>query len=184
MTVVGGGAGENIVVGMTTALGEACIRIGPPGRKLIVVNKPADSTQPLCSRMHDRPCVLPAQCDLQCVCVRVCMCLPVGQVSSGFTLVWVAAAAVAALADASTQPPTGPTVNTSLGVVVGIATALNTVEFLGLPYAKAPRWSPPVDLRATPLPTQPFLAQAFGPCCPQVSGWPRALPPRPVPFGS
>jgi hypothetical protein len=123
-----------------------------------------------------------------CVRVRVCMCLPVGQVSSGSTLVWVAAAALAMAvgpgADPSTQPPTGPTVNTSLGVVVGIATPLNTVEFLGLPYATAPRWAPPVDLRATPLPTQPFLAQAFGPCCPQVSGWPRALPPRPVPFGS
>lgn len=78
-------------------------------------------------------------------------------------------------ADPSTQPPTGPTVNTSLGVVVGIATALNTVEFLGLPYAKAPRWAPPVDLRATPLPTQPFLAQAFGPCCPQPSS-PTSIP--------
>lgn len=62
-----------------------------------------------------------------------------------------------------------PVVQTSLGAVRGVSTQSLTSEFLGIPYAKAPRFAPPLSLQSTPFPGGVFNATAFGPCCPQLS---------------
>jgi para-nitrobenzyl esterase len=61
-------------------------------------------------------------------------------------------------------------VTTSLGDIQGLQEDNGTWGFLGIPFAEPPtgdrRWKPPVPL--TSLESQPFVADAFGPKCPQL----------------
>lgn len=70
-----------------------------------------------------------------------------------FAAVWVARAA-----DPSVTLPGGD-------MVIGRNTGVSR-EFLGIPFATAGRFEPPVV--QSRLPANPFKAQQFGPCCPQA----------------
>ena len=56
-----------------------------------------------------------------------------------------------------------PVANAPVGQIVGVETAVGTAEFLGVPYATAPRFAPPGPVNLT----SPYAATSFGPCCPQ-----------------
>ena len=59
-----------------------------------------------------------------------------------------------------------PVANTTLGLVKGTWLPDGTAQWLGLPYAKADRWSAPIDAAQRYAPSA-FDATAFGPSCPQ-----------------
>ncbi|CAF1269718.1 unnamed protein product [Rotaria sp. Silwood1] len=56
--------------------------------------------------------------------------------------------------------------HTRKGIIHGRRTE-HTIEYLGIQYAKANRWQPPIDLAHERFPNGSFEATSFGPCCPQ-----------------
>ena len=68
---------------------------------------------------------------------------------------------------------TPPIAHTTLGAVqgrwVGGAPGVQVAEYLGLQYASAERWRPPID-RTDPYTEEPFVATNSGPNCPQWAG--------------
>ncbi|CAF1493420.1 unnamed protein product [Rotaria sordida] len=57
---------------------------------------------------------------------------------------------------------------TQQGIIYGRQTQ-NSIEYLGIQYAKVIRWKPPIDLASEIFPNGSFQATSFGPCCPQPS---------------
>ncbi|CAF4424021.1 unnamed protein product, partial [Rotaria magnacalcarata] len=56
---------------------------------------------------------------------------------------------------------------TRKGIIYGRQTE-HTIEYLGIQYAKANRWQPPVDLASKRFSNGSIEATSFGPCCPQI----------------
>ena len=57
---------------------------------------------------------------------------------------------------------------TGQGIIYGRQTD-NSIEYLGIPYARVIRWKPPIDLASETFPNGSFNGTTFGPCCPQPS---------------
>ncbi|CAM4933076.1 unnamed protein product [Rotaria socialis] len=55
---------------------------------------------------------------------------------------------------------------TQQGIIYGRQTQ-NSIEYLGIQYAKVVRWKPPMDLASKMFPNFSLQATSFGPCCPQ-----------------
>ncbi|CAF5091600.1 unnamed protein product, partial [Rotaria socialis] len=54
---------------------------------------------------------------------------------------------------------------TQQGIIYGRQTQ-NSIEYLGIQYAKVVRWKPPMDLASKMFPNFSLQATSFGPCCP------------------
>ncbi|CAF0928216.1 unnamed protein product [Adineta steineri] len=55
---------------------------------------------------------------------------------------------------------------TRQGMIYGRQTQ-SSIEYLGIQYAKAERWKPPIDLASEMFSNGSLQATSFGPCCPQ-----------------
>ncbi|CAF0928198.1 unnamed protein product [Adineta steineri] len=55
---------------------------------------------------------------------------------------------------------------TQQGMIYGRQTQ-SSIEYLGIQYAKAERWKPPIDLASEMFSNGSLQATSFGPCCPQ-----------------